>query len=207
MPINPKAEYQMPAGLRYQDNRISMPAFSLLELSDTDLSQHEKMGVIRLRIGNFRLRKPGRSVRRFKWESQHDGENPSSVGQGMPDPSDIKGRKTRWDVDPSELFNPQLAKAQRVLIRVVLDDDLIFWDENVLPAITAKDAQSQQALANLVVDAAPDGRPRASFWALRPANPTIDVEHGFNIAVVAVDETNPKFSLPVIIDPSVKNRG
>ncbi len=191
----------------YRNNEIAVPAFELLTLSSTDLSAHEIMGVIRVKVGDFRLRKPRRAVRRHKYEDAHQGEKPNSTGTDMPTPPPLSARRTLWDIDAEALFDPSLNKAQRVMIRILLDDGLTYWPMQMLPAITAKDAASQKALANLVVDTNPAGLPRASFWALRPAGASTVVQHSFNIAIVAPDETNPNFSLPIIIDPSVRNRG
>ncbi len=191
----------------FRDNQISMPAFQLLDLSDADLSNHVIRGVIRVRVGDFRLKRPRRSVRRFKFEIAHGGEKPSDTGIDMPDPPPLPVRRTLWDIDADPLFDPGLQAPQRVLIRIVLADELDYWPPQMLPAITAKDEASQKGLANLVVDTNPNNLPRASFWALRPAGAATIVQHSFNIAIVAPDETDANFTLPIIIDPSVRNRG
>jgi hypothetical protein len=191
----------------YRDNQISVPAFELLELAEADLSNHVIRGVIRIRMGDFRLRRPRRVVRKFPYLDAHAGENPASNGTAMDTPPQLPGRRTMWDIDAADLFDPALAQPQRVMIRIVLDDDLTFWPPEMLPTITAKDAASQRALVNLRVDTNRAGKPRATFWALRPAGANTIVQHSFNIAVIAPDDSNANFSLPVIIDPSVRNRG
>lgn len=204
MAITEQKAHSAASGLRFQDGRIEIPAFALLDLSEQDLSGYAKMGVARLRVGNFRLRQPGRDVRRFAWSDAHQGESPTDQGQPMLNEPTLPGRRTRWDIDAEALFNPNLNDAQRVLIRVVLANGLKFPNPPVVPAITAKDPASQKSLSNLRVDQTDT---RASFWALRPAGAINEVKHGFNIAVIASDSADGTFSLPLIIDPSVRNRG
>lgn len=192
----------------FKDNQISTPAFQLLELSEADLSGHEPMGVIKVRVGDFRLRKPKREVKKHEYVPAHAGENPAVTGTDMPNPPPHLGRRTLWDIDTEPLFDPGLNRPQRVMIRIVLANKLDYWPPEMLPAITAKDQASANALAKLVVDKQPtNGLPRATFWALRPKGASAVVHHSFNIAILAPDETEKDFTLPIIIDPSVRNRG
>lgn len=209
----PTSWREYPPLYRYSDGRICTPALMLLELPNMELGAYTPRGVLVKRIDNFRIRKPGRGVLQFPWSDAHQGEDPADKGKDHPQPKH-PGKPTRWDMDARGFYappgDPDHQKAQRVLVRFVLDDGLEFFDPAVLPAITAKDAVSQAQMANLTVDttAGRNPRPRASFFVLRPAGPNrADSLVSFNIAVVAVDDTDPSFALPIIIDPGIPNRG
>jgi hypothetical protein len=192
--------------MRFDERRnwIGTPAFRLLELSMRDLACFENRGTLRQEICGFPVRRPGRNIREIP---------ASGLARAHPQPAAVSlggGRRTRWDMDVARFWRTvqegSAEKAQRVKIEIVLLPGMEFFDQNVLPAITAKDEQSAKALVNLVVDDE-DGKPRATFWAIREAGPDVaTIAHSFNIAVVAVDEDDPEFALPIIIDPPIINR-
>ncbi len=198
--------FDYPLGFQFRDNAIQKPAFRLETLGEADIGRFAKRHVFVIEMANFPLRRPIRSVRLFAFSSAHGGEAPGDPGTMNAQPPPQPGeRPTRFDIDSTGLVVD--SRQQAVMLRVVLGPGLAFWPQSELPAITAKTAQGATRLVNLVTDTDPQGRPRATFWSLSTrGNQGAIVIDGFNIAVVATDEQDPLFALPVIIDPVIRNR-
>jgi hypothetical protein len=195
-----------PLGFVFRDNAVQKAAFKLATLGTADLGRFAKRHVFVIEVADCRLRRPIRSVRLFAYSESHGGEAPGDPGtvnnQPTPQPGD---RPTRFDIDSTGLVAD--SRAQAVMLRVVLGPGLEFWPPSDLPAITAKTSDGATRLVNLAVDTDSQGRPRASFWSLSTkGNQGSIVIDGFNIAVVATDDQDPLFALPVIIDPVIRNR-
>ena len=186
-----------------EEGTICLSAWTLGKVSDADLQTYEINRAVRLKVRNFTIRNPVRDIRHFEYHMIHDGEKPSAIGTGMPQPpvNPAGLRPTRLDFD----IRPQLPGAgrQRFRVKVVLSEGLEFFQGI---EITAKTKASAQRLVNLKITTE-DSKHMARFWVLSENGSGQDVEHGFNIAVVALDTDEASgLSLPVIIDPSIRIR-
>ncbi len=193
----------------FTGSSICTSAFEMNDLPERELSGFEIRGVLRKTIHNFRLRCPDRGIRHFHWSAADGGENPNDAGTSHDQPI-IPGRPTRWDMDLTEYWHPTShpdhRSAQRIMIRFVLSKGIEFFPN--IPPITAKSKDSLGNLCNPVVDTDPSGRHRVSFWALKHRDTDASqLDHAFNIAIVAEDALDGRFALPIIIDPSIRNSG
>jgi hypothetical protein len=194
-----------PFRIKLDEGEFCLPAWRLGRLTDAELGAYTATRVIRIRIGNFLIRKPIRDVRHFAFDPVSGGKKPGDAGaiSTRPTlPSQGGSRPTQLDVD----VRPHMpaSSKQRVLVQVLLEKGLEFFPEI---EITAKTKETASRLVNLRVGIEKK-EPIASFWVLSENGAGQAVEHGFNIGVVALDmDETSGLSLPVIIDPSVIARG
>ena len=197
-------------GLKFIGNQLVREAFALEALGQADLESFVLVKKIVLRIGNFAIRKPPRNVRLYppdfnKPEDETWNKGPPHIQPGPPQGSN---RRTRWDIDASDLLLPVNGTRARLEINVVLGEKLRFWRPDGLPAITAKSKDAAKRLVNLELFWNKDNLAVARFHALGPAavQGSQKVDDGYNIAMVATDEADAAFSLPLIVDPPFRNR-
>lgn len=186
-------------GLQRIGEASSMVRLAWRLRDNVDLGAYADAGTVRVLVRNRTLRAPGRAVRR------NGNDDVPDSGTAVPQPGAIHAaRRTRLDIDAAALAG---AGRKRLQIRVILAEGLEFfpaaWD---IPAITAKSEAAATRLVNLKTGVI-TGRNLhyASFWALSEAGGT-PVADEYNIAVVAIDEDDKAFALPVIIDPPIRNR-
>jgi hypothetical protein len=166
--------------------------------SDVDVTGYDNAGTIRVFVRDRLFTNPGRRIRR-------NGNDQGNSGEKVAQPNQIHPhRRTRWDIDAAQIAG---AGKKRVRIKVVLAEGLEFfpvaWE---IPAITAKSEAAANRLVNLETGLTDNGRHFAQFWALSAAGGQPHADE-YNIAIVAKDDDDTNFALPIIIDPPIRNRG
>jgi hypothetical protein len=204
-PDEADSAWDLESGFRFVNGRLGKPAFGLIDLAQADLALYQDRGTVIHTIEGFFTRLPGRNVKQRNANGQTvDHQRPASMPAGI--------APTQWDIDATALWttatNPVQTPAQKLRIEVRLGEGVRFFPPSSgVPAITAKTAASADRLVNLEVDLF-EGKPRAVFHAILPGGTAPSfVGHGFNIAVVMRDAGDSRLSLPIIIDPTVRNYG
>lgn len=204
--------------LFYKGNLIALDAFELAKISvGRKLASYEPMGVLDMTIQNFDAKLLHRNIRERAYSKLLDDVIPATMS-GYHDKAHEQPAwpaytmPTRWDMNggvfikhqPTATGDP--APPQRVLIKITIIDPLLDFLEDI-PAITAKDAESQKVLANLEVSPPGQGPRTARFWLLYEGGSAPPVVAGFNIALLVKDREDSTFSVPIIVDPKIPNRG
>lgn len=112
--------------------------------------------------------------------------------------------QTRWDMDFSSFFLPELGR-QRIEVGFWLKDPLLsFLFDGHFP-VTAKDTGSQLMLVNPRYFRA--GRGALVDLRFDPGVPETKGIASFNIALRVTDNQNGIYSLPILVDPRMGNEG
>jgi hypothetical protein len=184
---------------------VCLDAWTLQSLSDVDLATYAPKRFVRISVGNFPIRNPGRNVQLFALDPGTGGPKPGDPGTAMPQPSAGGGlnHRTRWDLDLSSLFGGP--GRQKVRVEILLSAGLKLYPGF---EVTAKTRDAARRLVNLELGEASPTQPWARFWVLSENGAGQVTEYGFNIGLVALDTVvTSGLSLPVIVDPSVRARG
>ena len=201
----------------YVNNLIVWEAWKLPDISRPTLSKYAVRGVLELYIQTFDAKFLHRRIHEKAYSPLlDDAIAPGSLGHMdnmHPQPLDANySPRTRWDmnggvfIDHNPLPNGNPAPKQRVLIKITNLDGLVDFFADV-PAVTAKDQASQRVLVNLEVDPPGSGPRTARFWLLYEGGSAPPVVAGFNIALLVTDREDSTYSVPIIVDPKVPNRG
>lgn len=183
-----------------------------------DLHLFATAGMLRLRISDFDPKGLKRDILFFpasviagdKWHL------PDAMGTADPQPplflhpDNMATHRTRWDMDAAQRMKPvqqgQAPDREKLLVHVVLDDPQLGFLPGTSPLLAANQ-MSTQVFFNLESGVNPDGKPFAMFWTIRDSNPNHPKVGSFNIALLVQENGGSGFSVPIIIDPSVRNRG
>jgi hypothetical protein len=189
----------------FADNKLYVEAYPLLKLPVRQLSLYRPMGALELTVGNFEAKRPDGIIREHALNEAGTGLKPGSTGTPH-QPYGPNGspwiNPTRWDMNAG-VFIRRGPEPQRVLIIIRLADPLVRFMANV-PAITAKDYASWAILSNPWTST---DRRTASFWCLYHGANGDKVTGAYNVALDVTDADDPAFTLPIIVDPKIPNRG
>jgi hypothetical protein len=173
-------------------------AWNLGKLEPEQLEQYQKTKAVRLVVGKFLVTAPGRKVLEHPFKANSD--DPHGSGTEMLQPTTINAqRKTRWDLSLKGFGSGGRKERARVIIELT-GNRLKFYPGF---EVTAKTKADSERLVNLWVN---EDETRASFWVLSEGSGT-DAEYGFNVGLVAIDDSNGQFSMPILVDPAIEARG
>jgi hypothetical protein len=189
----------------YADNKIFVEAYPLLKLPTRQLSLYRGMGALELTVRNFEAKRADGTILEHPLDAP--GTAIAQGSEGTPHYPYGQGgtpwvNPTRWDMSAG-VFIRKSMEPQKVLIVIRLQDPLVRFMANI-PAVTAKDYASMATLSNLVTST---DRRTASFWCLYHGANANPVMGAFNVAIDVTDAEDPAFTLPVIVDPKILNRG
>jgi hypothetical protein len=162
---------------------------------------YDDVGSVELRIRDFYPRKLARDVY----------VQPKGGGKTKQPKQDFGRGKTLWDIDAQSLCTG--SARQKVKVDVIINSDKSVYFQSILvggkPAspIGAADSASAAAFSNATLpEETPAGVWTASFWLLCEATTTGRLSK-FNIALDVKDYVEAGYTLPLIVDPSIRNRG
>lgn len=175
-----------------------------VEIPDTCAGSPSAEKIIKIRIkNNFRniIRTQRIRVRNYK----PDTDNGTGTASTPPQPV-LGGRMTRLDLD----LKPYFGNSEYVRVKVILRDSELNFLNGVV-GVKVESGSEASYCGRVYNDAEADdedGNPKyesISFFVKK--NPAYKTPIHFNIHVVVTDTNNPNYSLPIIIDPIIKNDG
>jgi hypothetical protein len=162
-----------------------------------DAKTFQHLGRVTVRIHDFDAKRVPRSIRyKAHMKPAVDVLQPPQPGSGM---------RTRWDMKLKPFYSPNGGR-QRIAIRFQLDDPLVdfLWTGDF--PLTVKTTEGQLLVANPRYDSLA-GRWIEVDLLFDPADPTLQGEAEYNIAILVTDRDDSSFVLPLVIDPRMENRG
>jgi hypothetical protein len=160
-----------------------------------------EVGTVELRIRDFYPRRLVRDV----------SIQPRGGGKTQQPKQNFPNRKTVWDIDALSLCTGSVRQKVKIDIIIRTDKNVHFQTVEVggRPGspIGAASSTDAAAFSNATLpQEISTGVWKASFWLLCEAG-TTDRFSKFNIALDVKDADNVGYSLPLIVDPSIRNRG
>ena len=178
---------------------------SQVQVSSTCPTTPQPTKLVKLIVtGNFK--NVNRVVRVRKYAESTD--TPSNPSNNMSQPSINGHQETRFDLDLSGLWNGDEYIAVKVILR---DPEVTFWGSDL--SITTTDSISAAMICGLQTrlwskdeeeNASKPSREFAKFYVRNTGTPGL--VGSFNI-LLFIRDSDPRFNLPVIIDPKVRNDG
>jgi hypothetical protein len=166
-----------------------------------NIGSYAEIGSVELRIRDFYPRKLARDVYVQPRGGTKTKQPKQNFGNG----------KTLWDIDAQALCTG--TARQKVRVNVVIDTDKSVYFQTLMaggrqaPSIAAADAASAAAFSDATLPVeSPSGIWTSSFWVLCEAAAT-NRDSKFNIAIEVRDAVESGYTLPLVVDPLIRNRG
>lgn len=182
-------------GVLYYSRYPLQPFFDLqdTEIAERNRASFPECGRIRLTVDSLDVGRLSRNIAGF---------DESGSPKPVPEPADPLPpglHRTRWDFDPTSFA---CAPQSRVLIEVHVTAPRVQFLPNFDPVMTGS-VDALQKITDLQFDRV---QRTARFWLKLNRNGTIRFTK-FNLLLLVVDSDNPRYSVPLVIDPSFPHRG
>lgn len=186
-------------------SRYSEGGGSEIPASCPGTPQADKMILVRIR-NNYKNLDRSSLVRVLEYDNS-TGEGGKFLESPVQPPRYGSDRATRLDLDLKPYMNASGYVKVKVIIR---DDDLTFLSqEKGITIVNDKNGYvcGRRHVLEDADDEMPDGAERESISFFVRKDPNYSTPIHFNIHVVVADTKHPAYSLPLIIDPIIKNDG